>query len=87
MSVEKDIDILKNAVQRNMKGKVLNIVLDYGKKYIIGIDFADRDKGDLMDPYYVVDKKTYTIAGFSPRMDIEGYKKAMKKPLYVRHKE
>lgn len=87
MSIEKDIEIIKGAVQRNMNGMVLNIVLDWGSKYIIGIDFADNNKGELMDPYYLVDKKTYNIAGFSPMMNMKKFKEASKKPLYTRNKE
>lgn len=86
MNIEKDIEILKAAVERNMEGMVLNVVADFGKAYLIGIAFKDETKGQVMDPYYLVEKKTYRLAGFSPTMDIEKFKTAIKKPLYVRNK-
>lgn len=86
MDVEKDIEILKAAVERNMDGMVLNVVADFGKSYLIGVAFKDASKGQVMDPYYLVEKKSFKLAGFSPMMDIEKFKTAIRKPLYLRNK-
>ena len=84
MSVEKDMKILKDAVERNMDGLVLSRVYDFDKYYLLVLDF--KAKNDvLFDPFYVVSKSTYRLSGFSPDMNMDAYKRAIKsKPLYER---
>lgn len=83
-----DIKRIKDGVDRNIKGMVLNSVYDYGNKYLISIA-PKEEKNDefLMDPFYTVEKKTFKLSGFSPRMDPDGFSKAMKNKLYTRTKE
>ena len=86
--MNKDVEELKAAVERNMKGKVLNIVLDFGDKYIIGVDEKNKKNGEeVMDPYYAVDKKSWKLSGFSPMMEIDKFKKTIDKPLYLRKRD
>lgn len=68
MSVETDMNILKEAVERNMPGLVLSRVHDFDKYYLLTLDLkTKKNKNDvLFDPYYVVSKKTYRLSGFSP---------------------
>lgn len=84
--VEKDISSLSEAVERNFKGMVLSRLYDFGKDYLMVLDYKTRKEDEfLYDPFYTVNKKTFKLAGFSPTMNIELFKKTMKsKPLYSR---
>lgn len=83
--MDKDISILKEAVDKLMPGMVLNIVMDFGMYYVIGVDYKNpKDEDQLMDPYYAVDKKSFKLHGWSPMMDIDRYKIEIKRPVYKR---
>lgn len=84
--LENDISNLSDAVERNFKGFVLSRLYDFGKDYLMVIDYkTKKDDEFLYDPFYTVNKKTYKLAGFSPDMNIELFRKTMKsKPIYTR---
>lgn len=82
-----DINVIKSAVARNMRGMVLNCVLDFGNKYVISVEKKESDQEMLMDPYFSVDKKTGRLSEFNPLMDIERFKKEIKNPLYLRSRD
>lgn len=86
MSLEKSISFIKEAVERNMNKYVLSKVYDFDKYYLIVLDYKTKKADEFVyDPFYLVNKKTYALSGFTPAMNIEAFKKAMKsKPLYER---
>ena len=85
--LENDISSLSSAVERNFKGLVLSRLYDFGKDYLMVLDYKTKKNDEfLCDPFYTVNKKTYKLAGFSPDMNIELFKKTMKaKPIYERN--
>lgn len=56
--------------------------LDLGNKFVFNMvpKKADLNKG-WIDGYQSVDKKTGKVSGFSPMMDLEAFKKALKHPI------
>ena len=86
--MREDVKNLKSAVERNMKNYVLDMVLDFGSAYVIAINEKGLPEDEhLTDPFYLVDKKTGKLSGFSPMMDIEKFKKEIKNPLYLRSRD
>lgn len=60
-------------------------IYDLGDKYLFFIVGKDsKDKDDILDPWYTVDKKTKKIAGFVVHENLPLFKKAMQtEPVYT----
>ena len=72
----------KEAMDRVLSGhkdcKVIT-VLEFSDKFVASIQPKDWNPDEiLLDPYFSVDKKTGKVSEWSPIMDPEGFKKALK---------
>lgn len=79
------IEIFKELVSHFFVGSELKGLYDGGDYYILSIAPISMSKDDVMlDGLYKVDKETFKIEGYSPAMDLEVFKKAIKNPLFVK---
>ena len=75
----KVIVFLKNEVAKDPE-LLLNHIYDMGDKWLFSV--KSKKEIDLMDPYYIADKKTLKISNFAFQKDIEKFKEALKNKVY-----
>lgn len=70
-------------VLREHKDAHVNQTFDAGKKYIIDLEPNNLKSGvTSLDGFFAVDKLTKKVSEYSPVMDPEEFKAAMKKVVY-----
>ena len=79
------IDGIKNALSKYYGREiVIHYIYDLGS-YYVAVALPPKVKPeDVDDAYLKVDKKSLKVSGYSPFLDIEAYKKAIKNPVYVK---
>lgn len=57
---------------------------DTGDKYLFYIGRNEEDGEEILDPWYVIDKKTKQITGFVVHQNLDLFRKVMQtKPVYT----
>ena len=73
------INILKKQIHDELELK-LNHIYDMGKNWLVSV--RSNTDADLMDPYYIADKKTLKIKEFSMLNHLKEFNEALKKKVY-----
>lgn len=83
MTVERAKQIITNA----HPDSIINSILEIPSGYVFGIQPKNWNKNDtLLGGFFKVSKDTGKLTEYSPVMDPEEFKAALKNPLYVRNK-
>lgn len=75
----KDVKILERKISKS-KELELNHIYDMGDNWLISVR-TDKDV-DLMDPYYIADKKSLKIYTFKLLDHLSEFNKALKNKVY-----
>lgn len=83
---EKCINEINVSLKKCGVNFVVDKVFDFGDSYLVCVGSPNNKNADfILDPFFLFNKKSRKTFGFSPTMNIEAFKKAMKsKPLYER---
>ena len=73
---------LKNNLQKFIKNPKLSLnhIYDMGDNYLFSV--KSKEEKDLMDPYYLVNKKTLKISEFAFQNNIKEFNNALKNKVY-----
>jgi len=74
------IEKIKNQILKNKDGLILNHIYDYGDNWLVSV--KTKKDSDLMDPYYIANKKTLKLESFAMLNDLPGFNKALKNKVY-----
>ena len=72
-----------NLVEKKYKNSHVSLTMDLGKKFIIALEPNNLKKGTTsLDSFFSVDKQFGIVKEYSPVMDPEEFKKALKRVVY-----
>ena len=72
-----------NLVIKEYSEGIVEAVMDSGNSFIVSIIPKNLKDGDMsLDSFFKVDKKTKKVSEYSPVMDPEEFKKALKNIVY-----
>lgn len=70
-------------IEKKYKDSHASVTMDLGKKFIIALEPNNLKKGiTSLDSFFSVNKQTGNIKEYSPVMDPEEFKKALKRVVY-----
>lgn len=74
------INKIKEQVSKIDKNFLLNHIYDYGDNWLVSV--KTKKDSDLMDPYYIANKKTLKLDPFAMLNDLPRFNKALKNKVY-----